>query len=144
MKQHSPVTLTTLRTVAAVLTLSFANSAGAGALVFQGQNAALFPGANPSDTSTLMNSVPKPGGANGAAAAAAAATAPSPATLVEQAIESQISSKIYNDIFNSSATSGTFNLGGGNIISFVKTGGNIIITFIDPVHGTTTITVPDI
>jgi hypothetical protein len=112
------------------------NISEASEFVFQGQNAALFPGANPSDTTALMNSVHKP---------SPTSTAPtiSPATLIEQSIEGQISSKIYNDIFNGSALSGNFNLGGGNTISYVRAGGYVTITIVSPTSGTTTLTVPD-
>ncbi|HEU5048473.1 MAG TPA: hypothetical protein VFT64_11600 [Rickettsiales bacterium] len=98
---------------AASLALITASSAYASPLVFQGQNAALFPGANPSDTALLMNSVPKP-----ASDPTSQANLTS-ANLIQSAIESQISSKIYNDIFGSgAASSGSEVLGNGNIIKW--------------------------
>jgi Type VIII secretion system (T8SS), CsgF protein len=142
MKLQPSIPFAALRASIAALVLFCANGAAASQLVFQGQNAGLFPGANPSDTSTLMNSVPKPN--KGSAASAAAASGVSAATLIEQAIESQISNKIINDIFNTSNASGSFNLGNGTTISFLRTGGNIDITIVDPVHGTTEIVIPDI
>jgi hypothetical protein len=45
-------------------------------------------------------------------------------------------------MFNGTAPSGTYNLGDGNIISYTKGGGNLTITIVDPVNGTTTITIP--
>ncbi len=108
----------------------------AGTLEFHGQNAALFSGANPSDTSAMMSSVTKP-------------TTPSPfsnqttaASLIVQALESQISSRIYNDIFGGSNTAGSYDLGGGNIISYSKAKNIVTITILDPVNGKTQIQVP--
>jgi hypothetical protein len=106
-------------------------------LVFQGQNAALFPGANPSDTSALMNSVVKPN-----APPATTATL-SPSSLILQSVESQLSTEIYNGIFNTSNASGTYNLGGGNSISFVRPGNGTIQITIDQDGTNTEITVPD-
>jgi len=76
---------------------------------------------------------------------APAATIPttSPATLIEQSIESQISSKIYNDIFSGTAPAGSYNLGNGSTISYIRSGGYVTITITDPVNGTTQIVVPD-
>ena len=111
-------------------------AAEASNLTFQGQNAGLFPTANPSDTSVLMNSVAKP---------VATSTIPSisPATLIEQSIVSQISSKIYNQIFSGTAASGSYDLGGGNSISYTRSGGYITINITSPSNGTTTLTVLD-
>ncbi len=111
-------------------------AADASNLVFQGQNAGLFPGANPSDTSVLMNSVEKP-------TAKSTISSISPATLIEQSIVSQISSKIYNDMFKGSAPSGSYDLGGGNTISYLREGGYITVTITSPGNGTTTLTVLD-
>ena len=105
-------------------------------LTFQGQNAGLFSTANPSDTSVLMNSVTKP---------VVTSTIPSisPATLIEQSVVSQISSKIYNQIFTGTAASGSYDLGGGNTISYLRSGGYITIDITSPSNGTTTLTVPE-
>jgi hypothetical protein len=92
-----------------------AAGATANPITFQGQNAALFPGANPADTATLMNSVPKPN--SGISSAALGGISAS--QLVLQSIESQISSRIYADIFgNGAAPSGTELLGDGSSISW--------------------------
>jgi hypothetical protein len=103
-------------------------------LVFQGQNAGLFPGANPSDTAQLMVGVPKP---------TAPTSTETPSQLIEQAVESQVSSQIFTDIFSGSAASGSFSLGNGSNISYVRADGNVTITITDPTNGTTIITVPD-
>ena len=134
-----PIKITTAL-LSAVCVIALFSSASASNLTFQGQNAALFPGANPADTSMLMNSVPKP------SSSSSAPTIPTvnPATLVEQSLESQISSKIYNDIFTGSNASGFFNLGDGNTINYLRSGGDVTITIVSPTSGTTTITVPDI
>ncbi|MDR3425162.1 MAG: curli assembly protein CsgF [Alphaproteobacteria bacterium] len=121
----------------AALACLWANASRASALVFQGQNAALFPNANPSDTAALMNSVVKP-------TSPTSTTSINPGTLILQSVESQISSQIYNDIFSGSAASGYYNLGGGNTISYLRANGEITITIVDPSNGTTTLTVPDV
>jgi len=126
----------------AALLAASAVPASASTMVFEGQNAGLFPNANPADTAQLMGSVSRP--FNPKTAAASATGQITPASLIEQSVESQISAKIYSQIFNSSAASGSFDLGGGSLINFVRTGGNIDITLTDPVHGTTTIVVPDL
>ncbi len=116
--------------------LSHSPVADASNLTFQGQNAGLFPTANPSDTSVLMNSVSKP---------VATSTIPTinPATLIEQSVVSQISSKIYNQIFSGTAVSGSYDLGGGNSINYLRSGGYVTINITSPSNGTTTLTVPD-
>jgi hypothetical protein len=116
----------------------YAGAAVASPLTFRGQNAAIFPDAYSGNTSALMNSVPKP--------KAKAATTPviDPARLIQQSLQSQISSKIYNDIFNTTSASGSYDLGGGNLISYVRVGGNIEISITNPTNGTTVITVPDV
>ncbi len=104
-------------------------------LEFRGQNVALFPSANASSLSGMMNSVHRP-------TASTTSLGLTPASLIVQALESQISTRIYNDMFNGTATAGTYNLGGGNLISYTKGGGLITITITDPVNGTTVISVP--
>ncbi|MBV8939861.1 MAG: hypothetical protein JO089_08520 [Alphaproteobacteria bacterium] len=119
---------------------SSALPAYASTLTFEPQNAAIFSGANPSDQSLMLQSVVRPANP----AVSAAATGISPASLILQSVESQISSKINNEIFNTTNPSGSFDLGGGNKIDFVRTGGNVVINITDPTHGNTTITLPDI
>jgi hypothetical protein len=122
------------------LLLIFATNAQASQILFRGQNAGLFPDANPGAMGILMNSVDRPENPQLASALGGI----SPSTLVMQSVQSQISAEIKDQIFNGGAASGTFDLGGGSIISFIRAGGNVNITFIDPVHGTTTISIPDI
>lgn len=112
-------------TVAACL---MAGSAIASPLVFQGQNAALFPGANPSDTSAMMNSVPKPAASSNAAAALTGSA------LVIQSLQAQLSNKIYNDIFGSSASpNGSHVFSDGTVITWATDSkGNKTITEIKP------------
>ena len=107
--------------------------ADASNLTFQGQNAGLFSTANPSDTAVLMNSVAKP----------AVTSSISSATLIEQSIISQISLKIYNEIFKGTAASGSYDLGGGNAISYMRSGGYITVKLTNPGNGTTTLSVLD-
>ena len=115
------------------------NPAFASSIIFQGQNAALFSGANPSDTTALMSSVVKPNNPN-----AASASALSTQSLILQSVESQISTHINNIIFNNANAAGSFNLGNGSLISFVRAAGLLTINLTDPVHGLTTITIPDV
>lgn len=110
----------------------------ASTLVFQGQNAGLFPTANPNAVSILMNSVPKE-----KATAPTTSTGMNTAMMIENAVVSQISTRIYNQIFNGTALSGSYDLGGGNAINYMRSDGNITITLINATSGTTTITIPD-
>jgi len=109
------------------------HQAAASAIVFQGQNAGLFSGANPNDTANLLSAIPRP-------------SAPTPTTptldtaqLIQQSVASQISSRVYSQIFNS--PSGNTDLGNGSRISWFTSGGNVSITF-TTTTGSTTITVP--
>ena len=115
------------------------SSAGASPLVFQGQNAGLFPTANPNSTAILMNSVPK----KNATKSTTSSTALNTSSLIQNAIISQISLKINKAIFNNESPSGYFDLGNGNTISYTHSDGNIIITIINPNTGNTTIVVPE-
>lgn len=123
----------------AAIALCVAVSTNASELVFQGQNAALFPGANPNDTALMMQSVPKP------SADTSSAQSISTSSLVLQALQSQVSAQIFNSIFGSSATpTGDANLGGGNLIHWEHDiSGNINITFTAPNGTATVITFPD-
>ncbi len=111
-------------------------AAEASNLTFQGQNAGLFSTANPAGTSVLMNSVAKP-------VATSAYSSISSATMIQQSIVSQISVRIYNEIFKGSGASGSYDLGGGNSISYLREGGYITVTITNPANGTTTLTVLD-
>ena len=122
-----------LRAGALALLASHSSKAEASSFIFQGQNAGLFSSANPSDTSVLMNSVSKP----------VVTSSISSATLIEQSIVSQISLKIYNEIFKGSAVSGSYDLGGGNSISYKRSSGYITVNLTNPGNGTTTLTVLD-
>ncbi|MEI7788709.1 MAG: hypothetical protein WCI23_08660 [Chlorobiaceae bacterium] len=119
--------------LALALLASHSSKAEASSFIFQGQNAGLFSSANPSDTSVLMNSVSKP----------VVTSSISSATLIEQSIVSQISLKIYNEIFKGSAVSGSYDLGGGNSISYKRSSGYITVNLTNPGNGTTTLTVLD-
>jgi len=120
--------------VAVLVNLS--SVANASPFTFQGQNSALFPGSNPYGLSSMMNSVTKP-------EVTSSLSSINPARLIQQSIISQISSKIYNDMFKGSATSGSYDLGGGNAISYLRSDGYITITITSPDNGTTTLTVLD-
>lgn len=66
------------------------------------------------------------------------------AETVKASFVARLSSQLYNQIFGDGAGSaGTFDLGDGNIISFVRGGGNVTITFTNPDGSRTVITVPD-
>lgn len=124
----------------AALTLLLPLSATASTLTFTGNNAALFSTAPPLNNALMMQTVRRPanpstsGGSSGL----------TPADLILQSVTSQISAKIRSDIFDGGAASGSYDLGGGSLIDFIRVGGNIIITLTDPRTGVTTITVPDI
>lgn len=111
-------------------------------IVFQGQNAALFPDANPSNNALMMMSVDRPSNPRTASATGKLNSA----TLIEQSVASQISAKIYNQIFTSTNTAGTFNLDNGSSIAYTRGNGdgNLYITITDPINGTTEITLPDL
>lgn len=67
------------------------------------------------------------------------------AETVKASLLSRISSNIYNQIFCSGAgclASGNFDLGDGNLISFVKTGSDVSITILNPDGSSTVISVP--
>lgn len=117
----------------------FSGQASASNILFEGSNPAFFPSANPNAITQLMNSVRRPTDPS----TLAAATANSPAALVQQAVESQISAKINDIIFNTSNASGSFNLGGGNLINFSRSGGFLTINITQP-SGTTQFTLSDL
>jgi hypothetical protein len=115
------------------------NPVVASPLVFNGQNAALFPGANPNDTAALMNSVAKP------TPQTKAPTALDQNRIIIQGLESQITNRIYTQIFNNANVSGIFTLPGGGSISYNRPGdGNVHITVINSDGTTSVIVVPDI
>ncbi len=112
----------------AALLVTAAGSAYANPLVFQGQNAAIFPGANPSDTALLMSSTPKP-----APSPTNSTTSLSSSAFIVQTLEAQLSNKIYNDIFGAGASpSGSHVLPDGTIISWVTVAGVVQITETKP------------
>jgi len=111
----------------------------ASTIVFQGQNAGLFPTANPNAIGILMNSVPK----KNATEKPKTSTGINTATMIQNAVASQISTRIYNDIFNGTALTGSYDLGDGNSINYTRSEGYITITITNPANGSTTITVPD-
>lgn len=121
-----------------VLAVSLADGAAASTMVFQGQNAGLFPGANPSGMSIMMNSVTKP------KASTTTDTSLTSSDLILRSLQSQISSKMYNDIFNGTADSGFYSLGNGSSVSYSRAGGLITVVISDSKNGVTTIEVPDI
>jgi hypothetical protein len=131
--------------ITAVLVTGFLFASGVHAafasnIIFQGTNPAFFPNANPGGIAQIMDGVTKPA----APSSGLPATLTSPAALIEQSLEAQISNTINNEIFNTSNPSGTYDLGGGNIVSFVRSGGNVVIDITAPNTGTTVITLPDI
>lgn len=110
-------------------------------LVFVGQNAGLFPNANPNDTSILMNSVSR----KNATASSQSITQQNMTQLVQNAVIAQLSNNIYADIAKYKSTNPrTVDLGNYNSITYVydSINNNVNITLTNPATGTTTITVP--
>ena len=128
-----------LLTTILLLSFVYANTALANPITFRGQNAALFPDANPSDTAALMNSVVKP------ATKPVAQPTIDPATLITQGLESQITNKIYAQIFNTANQHGSFTVSGGTTITYDRPGdGTIHVTIVNASGKTTEIVLPDI
>ena len=118
-----------------LLSAAGALDARASEQVYQGQNPAIFAGANPANAGVLLEGVVKPNNPN-AAASTAGLTASS---VVEQSVLAQASQQINNQIFNSTpGQSGTFQLGDGSSISYQNVLGVISLTVTDS-HGVTTI-----
>lgn len=123
-----------------LFTVCLMSSAFASVLLFEGKNPALFSGANPAGFSPLMSSVLRPTDPDSTSLAEMS----SPAALIQRAVASQISTEINNQIFDTANPSGSYDLGDGNLISFIREGGNVIITITSPTTGVTVITLPDI
>jgi hypothetical protein len=114
--------------------------AQASSLVFQPHNSAIFADANPGNSAALMSGVDRPKDPRQSAAASGL----TPAAIVQQSVLGQISANINQQIFKGGHASGSFDLGGGNLISYTRAGGNVIINVTDPRTGTTVITLPDL
>jgi hypothetical protein len=125
-------------TLGLVISAGFYNTSMASTLLFEPKNPAFFSNTNNASIGQLMNSVRRP------EAPTPSTPALSTADIIQQGVLSQISTKINNDIFNTSNPTGSYDLGNGNRVSFVRTGGNVVITIINATTGTTVITVPDI
>lgn len=123
-----------------LFTVCIVPAAFASTLLFEGKNPALFSGANPAGYSILMDSVLRPSDPSSDSLAELS----SPAALIQRAVASQISTEINNQIFDTANPSGSYDLGDGNLISFIREGGNVIITITSPTTGVTVITLPDI
>ena len=131
--------------LSAAITACETPAANASNILFVGQNAGLFPTANPNDTAILMNSVPKKNATASTSNGTSGLSSYTAATLIENAVASQISNSIYNQIFDKNApATRNFDLGGGNAIHYTREGGYITIDFTSPTTGTTTIVLPDI
>jgi len=116
---------TSIATMACVLCV--VSAADASPLVFQGQNAGIFPGANPSDTAQMMLSVPKP------TAATSAPSQLSSSQVIIQSLEAQISNKIYSEIFGTGAQpSGTQTLPDGSVITWNTVAGVLSVSVTYP------------
>jgi hypothetical protein len=128
--------MTLLRFITAALALAAVQTAAAAAdpLVFQGQNAALFSGANPNDTAALMTGVPKP--------APPATPNLNVSQLVQESVISQISNNLYSQI--SGTPSGKATLGDGSSFSWSTDGGTKSIVYTAPNGAVTTITIPSL
>lgn len=123
--------------LSAGLTICVSSSAETSPLVFRGQNVGLFPYANPSSVSTMMNSVSKPSRSTRTTASL------STSSLIQNSLASKISSMIYQQIFDGTDLSGYYDLGDGSSITYLRDEGYISIDIVNEA-GTTTITVPDI
>ncbi len=128
---------------AAALLCSAACDSFASPIMFEGNNPALFNTAPPNGQALMLLSTNKskndphnkgdhttPTGDSG--------------ELVQQSVLNALSNEIQQQILNSSNASGTFDLGNSRTISYIRTGGNIIITIFDPAKGPTVITIPDV
>lgn len=123
--------------VAAAVAVAMAPGwAEASAIVFEGQNAALFPGANPAANALLMASVNKP---QNTGSPPAAPSLLSDSQILEQSVLSAATAKLENQIF--AGGSGSKDLGGGHTISWNTVGGVETITFNDN-GAITTIQIP--
>jgi|WetSurMetagenome_2_1015567.scaffolds.fasta_scaffold282573_1 hypothetical protein len=142
-KKRTARILSIVALISATFTTCETSVASASNILFTGQNAGLFPTANPNDTAILMNSVPKKNATASTSAATSGLSTYNAATLIENALASQISNRIYTQIFSGSATAGNYDLGGGNTIHYSRSGGYITIDITSPATGTTTIVVPD-
>jgi len=105
-------------------------TANASPLVFQGQNAGLFPTANPNDTTSLMSSVVRPNQVNNSSATPLTA-----AYVTEQAVLSQAANNVVSAIFGGSAPVG--------ILQTIPIGGGEYITYINNGNGTVTVNLPN-
>ena len=115
--------------------------AHASSLVFTGQNAGLFSTANPNGVSILMNSVSKKNASESTSSSSSLSN--STAQMIENMVAGQISSHIYTQIFGASyAPSGSFDLGGGNLITYIRGAQTVDITVYSTATGTTTISLP--
>jgi hypothetical protein len=136
MKQYIVKTLS-LSLIAGCV-ISGSNIASANPLTFTGQNAGIFPTANPSDTAAMMNSVVKPNNPN-----IVSGTAVSSSQFILQSLESQISNKIFTTIENSApGDAGTFALSDGSSIAYTNVAGTITVTITNASGVVTTVVLP--
>ncbi len=120
--------------------LGLCAAAQAATINYQPQNPAIFSDAPSAGGAALLASAVRPKDPDQAALGAGL----TPAEIVQQSVLGQISANINDQIFHGGQASGNFDLGGGNLISYTRVGGNIIIHVTDPHTGTTVITLPDL
>lgn len=131
-----------VRLAAAALFCSTASASFASPLVFEGNNAALFNSAPPSGQSLMLLSTNK--SKNDPRTGSTTPTTTDPGELVQQSVLNALSNDITQQILSSTNASGTFDLGNGRTISYIRSGGNITVTIFDPAKGPTVITIPDV
>ncbi len=132
-----------LKKIAIVTLYSAASNAFASPLVFEGNNPALFNTAPPNGQALMLLSTNKPKNDPHNSGDGTATTGDS-GELVQQSVINALSNEIQQQILDSDNASGTFDLGNSRTISYIRTGGNIIITIFDPAKGPTVITIPDV
>jgi len=124
--------------VVGILTLALSAPVFSSEIIFEGKNPGIFSSAPPNGISALMNSVVRPEDP------AIDAGALDPAELIQRGILSKVSTEINDQIFDVNNASGSYDLGGGNLVSFIRAGGDLIITIVNVQTGTTVITLPDL
>ncbi len=118
MKTHSSSLVKILKaaSVLAVMSSAFATISTASPLVFEGQNAGLFPGANPAAIGILTNSLVKPQNTGATVSGNQFSTEKAEGSLLAQSIFAQQQTEINNQIFNCGTNcqpTFSINLGGG-------------------------------
>lgn len=114
------------------------SQAHASSMMYVPQNGAIFSNANPNGQALLQASAPRPYDPKSASFSSGLTDA----EILKQSILAQASSAINNEIFNGISPQGTFPLGDGSTVSYVRNGAMVTITFTAANGTQTVITVP--